>query len=292
MTVLRYKNRLRRIFCFLFSLTWLVQQPAFGMTAILVQRAGSFIIVAADSRAISTGGGLPDDQTCKIQLLDKYSFFAGAGITYNKSGTPGEFPFVAKQEAINAYRPNASIESVADAWAGSMEAIFSKQPLTWKHGILTILKKYQADERIIVQGVFGRSHTDVEMRQVDINYTETPTAISFSHKSPADVIDDEAVITHWGTTPAWRFIAELLAGNTQKSKDWRTSTADEVALRGLPRVDGHAFEMKAVLDAAIAAAVDPTVGGEVAVLVLERGKPARWFSQAACTNQAAESERR
>jgi hypothetical protein len=42
--------------------------------------------------------------------------------------------------------------------------------------------------------------------------------------------------------------------------------------------------MKAVLAAAISAEVDPAVGGEVAVLILERGKPARWFSQAACAN--------
>jgi hypothetical protein len=130
------------------------------------------------------------------------------------------------------------------------------------------------------------------MRQVDIDYTETPIAISFSHKSPAEVIDDEAVITHWGTSPAWQFIAGLLVGDTQKSTDWRTSIADEVALRGLQPVDGYAFEMKAVLEAAISAEVDPAVGGEVAVLILERGKPARWFSQAACANQATESQRR
>jgi hypothetical protein len=84
------------------------------------------------------------------------------------------------------------------------------------------------------------------MRQVDINYTETPIALSFSHKPPAEVIDDETVITHWGTSPAWKFIAELLVGETQKSAAWRTSVADEVALRGLQRVDGYAFEMKAV----------------------------------------------
>jgi hypothetical protein len=122
------------------------------------------------------------------------------------------------------------------------------------------------------------------MRQVDINYTETPIAISFSHKPPTEVNDDEAVITHWGTSSAWRFIAELLVGDTQKSAAWRTSIADEVAFRGLQPVDGYAFEMKAALEAAISAKVDPAVGGEVAVLILERSKPARWFSQAACAN--------
>jgi hypothetical protein len=286
MPALRYNCRFaRKILCIFLLEAWLVQQPVFDMTAILAKRTGSFIIIAADSRAISTGGKPRDDQTCKIQLLDRYSFFAGAGVTSNASGTPGEFPFVAKQEALHAYRPTASLEDVANAWANSMEAIYYGQPLTWKRGIVSALKKYQTNEHIIVQGVFGRTNTDVEMQQVDINYAETPTAISFSHKSPGEVINDETVTTHWGTGSAWQFIAELLAGDAPKSAAWRTSVADVVALKGLPAVDGYAFEMKAELEAAISAGVDPAVGGEVAVLILERGKPARWYSEAACANQ-------
>jgi hypothetical protein len=42
--------------------------------------------------------------------------------------------------------------------------------------------------------------------------------------------------------------------------------------------------MKAAIEAAISAEADPGVGGQVAVLILERGKPARWFSKGACSD--------
>jgi hypothetical protein len=137
MTVLPHNYRsVSKILSILFIEAWLFQQPVFGMTAILAKRTEWFAIVAADSRAISTEGKPRDGHTCKIQLLDRYSFFAGAGVTSNKSGTPGESPFIAKQEALHAYQPTASLENVANAWASSMETIYYEQPLTWKRGIL------------------------------------------------------------------------------------------------------------------------------------------------------------
>jgi hypothetical protein len=105
MTILRHNfHSVSKILFILLIEAWFFQQPVFGMTAILVKLTGSFAIIAADSRAIGTEGKRRDDQTCKIQLLDQYSFFAGAGVTSNEFGTPGEFPFVAKQDAASGYR--------------------------------------------------------------------------------------------------------------------------------------------------------------------------------------------
>jgi membrane associated rhomboid family serine protease len=39
--------------------------------------------------------------------------------------------------------------------------------------------------------------------------------------------------------------------------------------------------LKDAIEVAIAAHVDPTIGGDVAVVILERDKPLRWFNRPA-----------
>ena len=43
--------------------------------------------------------------------------------------------------------------------------------------------------------------------------------------------------------------------------------------------------MKRALDYAVAIGVDPAIGGEVATLIVERGRPASWFSKPSATTE-------
>ena len=53
----------------------------------------------------------------------------------------------------------------------------------------------------------------------------------------------------------------------------------EINRRGLSGVDVHAVIMQRLIEQIIRAGIDPSVGGGVAVLILERDRPARWFHQ-------------
>jgi hypothetical protein len=79
-------------------------------------------------------------------------------------------------------------------------------------------------------------------------------------------------------------VTELLLGGTQKGALWRASVTRESDQRGFQSVDRHAFEMKRALDYAIATGVDPVTGDDVATLIVERDKPARWFSKPSVCN--------
>jgi hypothetical protein len=54
----------------------------------------------------------------------------------------------------------------------------------------------------------------------------------------------------------------------------------EVDARALQQVDAQALFLKMAVEFAIASAHDQRIGGEVSVLVAEKGQPIRWFHQA------------
>jgi hypothetical protein len=270
----------RALLCLAIALGWL-DVAARADTIIAVKRSKEFVIVAADSRVTASSGQRRAYEKCKITLLDARSFFAIAGVVSSKASSAGKVPFDAQREAARQFAPQAGLEAVADRWATVMQQKLSDQPESWKREILRTLVKFHAEDNIIAQGIFGTAGEIADALDVAVNYNTTPQAISFSHREPRAIADDAAGLSLFGTLPGRSVVTDLLHANTPSASSWRARIADQAIKQRLGQIDSYAFAIKAALEAAIAANVDPAIGGSVAVLVLERGLPARWFSRPA-----------
>jgi hypothetical protein len=254
-------------------------------TTIAVKRAKDFVVVAADSRVTGEDGRPRWRDKCKIMLLDDEGFFASVGVVSARGGGgAGEIRFSADQVARHQYGASSDLRRVADGWAEAMEARFNAQQFSWKRSIVNTLRRFQVEDRLFAQGIFASSRATVAAWEAQVNYDETPSTITFSHAATREIVADEAGINLWGTNAGRAVVTELLQGGTEKSALWRASVTRESDQRGFQSVDRHAFEMKRALDYAIATGVDPAIGGDVATLIVERDKPARWFSKPSVCN--------
>ena len=180
---------------------------------------------------------------------------------------------------MRQYNPSSTLTAVADGWAIAMEAKFYAEPHSWKQAMVSAMKNLHVHDRVFVQGIFGSARENISVLEAVVNYHATPTTITFSHRQPQEIIEEEANLTLWGTLPGRSVVAELLRGETPRAATWRSLIAKEAIDIGNRPVDRYALEMKSALDAAISAGVDHAIGGDVAVLILERDRPARWFSR-------------
>jgi hypothetical protein len=222
----------------------LLSQQADAMTAILVKRGASFLIVAADTRVTGSRGEIRDYAECKIQLLDKQSFFASAGVTSNKHGIPGELVFDTKKEAARVFQPSAELRDSADAWGDAMVSIYRSQPDSWKQPIISAIHALKIKDNMVTQGIFARADKNVDAWQVEIKHREAFSSVEFFRGTSVPITEDESAVSYyWGTTPAWEFIANLLRGDTPESASWRSAIAQEAIRRRYLRVDGYALEL-------------------------------------------------
>ncbi len=77
---------------------------------------------------------------------------------------------------------------------------------------------------------------------------------------------------------------EQLQGQAPEAVTWRASVAKPEPAKGYAPADQIAFELKSALEYAITTRVDPAIGGDLAVLILERDQPARWFNKPSACN--------
>jgi hypothetical protein len=274
------------VFCLIFVLDACCSGDIAAATTIAVKRAKDFIIVAADSRVTGEDGRPRRREQCKITLLDDRSFFASAGVVAARAGSEsGVTKFSADQIAKYQYGASPDLKLVADGWAEAMEARFNAQQFLWKQTTVNTMRRFHVEHRLFAQGIFGSGRTIIAAWETQVNYDETPSAITFSRGATREILEEEAGINLWGTNSGRAVVTELLQAGTQKAALWRASVAREAELRGYQRVDRLAFEMKRALDYAIATGVDPAIGGDVATLIVERDRSARWFNKSsACSN--------
>lgn len=274
------------VFCLVFVLEACCSGDVAAATTIAVKRAKDFIIVAADSRVTDEDGRSRRRERCKITLLDDRSFFASAGVVAARAGgESGDTRFSAGQIAKYQYGASPDLELVADGWAAAMEMRFNALQYSWKKTTVNTMKRFHVEDHLFAQGIFGSGRTTIAVWETPVHYNETPSAITFSHGATREILEDEAGISLWGTNSGRAVMTELLQGGTRRAALWRASIARDAEHRGYQKVDRLAFEMKRALDYAVATGVDPVIGGDVAALIVERDRSARWFNKpSACSN--------
>jgi hypothetical protein len=90
----------------------------------------------------------------------------------------------------------------------------------------------------------------------------------------------------WGSDTVAIFVNDSLRGDNATTSQWLLNLHKQAAIFGYGEVDTYAFELKSAIERAIDSGIDPGIGGEVAVLAIEQGRAARWFSlTSACKAQ-------
>jgi hypothetical protein len=257
------------------------QYPARANTIIAALRGSDFLVVAADSRTIDAAGN-QNDQTCKIAQLDARSFFASSGLKGNSDPTTIRFD-VMEQAKIH-YLATIPLSDNADIWANTVQCLYQNQPNLWKEETINGMRAVAGYGDAVTYGIFGRSNDHLDATVVKIKYWRNPITIMFDHRPPEQLPENRWMF--WGSDTGPIFVNNLLRGDNATTSQWLLQSHKQAAIFGYGEVDTYAFELKGAIERAIDSGIDPGIGGEVAVLVIERGRAARWFSPtSACKAQ-------
>jgi hypothetical protein len=236
------------------------------------------IIVAADSREVDANNRPVNSSKCKISRLDDSHFFFSFGKT-KFIDLSRNILVDAHEGARNIFQPSTTVHGLSETWGARMEKDIHKVARVDHQAIASGRSKGS-----IVQGVFGGSDAqgNLAMSKADVAYSASVTAnIALNHSVQDIKFDDEGMLRAFGIDEVGPYIGEFLTNQTPRAKRIRDRLSREIDGLALQKVDGQALFLKTAVEFAIASAHDQRIGGEVSVLVAEKGQPIRWFHQAA-----------
>ena len=220
-----------------------------------------FIVVAMDSRSTPVMGvGPPSDGYCKITpLSDDVIFFEFGYISK-------PYVFDAKEMAINTYISSPSNHYFAQMltiWAGQLLEIYRLLDET-----VPSLRIY-FDGKPWIDGFLGGVNENGKIELDWINISLDPI-IGFSvTKNTVQA----GYLVHGGHV---EIISEFdHGGRTDRARTLLAKISSDGSDRSL--AEKSAIKSQAFVEAVRDWSGDVTIGGEVAVLILERGKKWRWF---------------
>jgi len=244
------------------------QNPGHCNTVIVQVRRDDSVVIAADTLTQTWAGPTPKTSyACKIEQLDPYSVFAASGLT------SGAGPVGVYEEAKTQFISSNPASANAEAWANSVEAIYYQSPEEWKKVIVAILRSYRERGEAVTYGIFEQSAHFVDSAYVEIKYAETPIGISFMHEPPAQTPRTNI----WAMSRVSAFIGDLLREDSDRTRLLRSAMRQKAALIGYQGIDLDAYQIQSSIQAAIDEKIDASIGGDVAVVILEAQKPLRWF---------------
>jgi hypothetical protein len=224
-------------------------------TVILVGLSQDKIIFAADSRAKGYAGYR--DNECKIAALGSETLYVASGMTGTNAGWfdvlyPG---WSSRQFAIEAFRSTGggSLVGIAEKWAEIFE----------QHVIFDLAMRFYTvfpsiENGVVAVAIFGHAGTinQFQIARVEVRCYD-PSCYALTH---------EILWFPPGLTPQ---------GNAATAEPLRLVTLP-------PRFQGRENDpsvVKALVEWAVRQNFSETVGGDVDVVELERGKPVHWVQR-------------
>jgi hypothetical protein len=266
-----YLRKLLIIFAFTGALLWILGVTLAYGTYFAAIIANDYFIIAIDSRAINLTDPSqpPNDRYCKIwPLADDLVFFTtGAVSAINNTG---EFFFDAVDVARRVYtsasgRPRLRL---SEEWAVRMETAYTEYYFGKK------MPRFWINPNDIITGYFaGLDENDVVAAS---SATVSRSGSSFAHTNEYILpIDNPRFIHHNGhVNIIYEFIND---GTTDRARQRLSEIKAETV--GRSPVDSMALRAEAFVKAVMEWSADPYIGGEIATLIVERGKKWRWFSR-------------
>jgi hypothetical protein len=266
------------LICFAFVAPAAAEADVRHGTVIGALYASKYVVVAADGREVDGRNRPVNDRKCKIDRLDDGHFFFAFGRT-TFTDLARNILVDAHDGARRVFATSYPMRALSETWGSRMQAQLQKVARVDHRAIASGLPS-----KSIVQGVFGGTDEqgNLAMAMADVGFSLSVTAnIALNHSTRNFKIGEQGTLQLFGIEETGPFVGEFLAERTPRAKSARATLAGDIAQRGLGPIDARALTLKSALEFAIAAAKDPRVGGEVSVLVAERGQPLRWFYQGA-----------
>jgi hypothetical protein len=273
MTIVAHRHFSSRKFLYvLIAEAIFCQYTAHANTIIAIKRTADFIIIAADSLTTNAEGKPNDHETCKISRLDEKSVFAASGVV---SGEDSGTLFDVRDQAKIHYVSTVSMSGNAEKWARAIQSLYHGRSNEWKGKVVSALTMLNSSE-VVTHEIFARATDHIDAASVEITYSHTPLTIDFDHRPSEEIPIDIAL---WGPERVNLFINKLLRGDSEIAARWQRIVHSQASTLRYGEIDTYAYELKSAVDRAIESDVDPGIGGDVAVLILEPQKPVRWFNQ-------------
>jgi len=226
-----------------------------------------YVVVAIDSREMK--GTVPYDQSCKIVPFSSNAFFFYAGVisTNQTEGTDFDGTNIAKNSYKKFGAETTKIAEIADDWARGMIGVFEQRPLAYGagavHGIMTngYFVGTGPDGNLLVEGRF-------------VIYDPRFHAFaSFPVGKPPTFVDPMLGATYAN-------------GHANLIKEFSNGAQTDRASKVLAQIGNYPTNQDTVAaryKAYVGAVEDwtgaPDIGGETAVIILERGEHWRWFNR-------------
>lgn len=256
------------------KVAFLIAMFTFPVAAQVVEHGTYFVagfsteygVVAIDSRELH--GPEIDDRYCKIRLLSPTAFFFSRGVTSATYNLINSVMFDARDVALSVYERSekqvVGFDGVAQEWASEIQRIYSQSAVEFGR---SAVNNIMTDGFFVGTGMDGK----IEFAGRRITYQ--------MFGAPAFVISPQPVVfrdpTDFPTYAAGyrEIIAEFENGGTTARA--RAVLAQLGMIR--PGPDGIAALYSAYVGAVRDWSGEKGIGGDVATIIIERGKGWRWY---------------
>jgi hypothetical protein len=233
--------------------------------------SNDFAVVSIDSRSTDPLHPEipPNDQYCKILPLSDDLIFFSTGMVAAKEDNQVIIDAAAAARDVYAMAPHpADLGELIDRWDILIKPSYTKMIMMHSE-IAEIISR-----KAIVNGLFiGISRSNrMALAQAELTYTTDGHINTYlNYHEPAG---NGIAIFHGGHL---ELIEELDRGMTKRA---RAKIAEMRARQATaPGVDDWADKSSMVVKAVMDWSNDPTIGGDIASIIIERGRKWRWFSR-------------
>jgi hypothetical protein len=265
------------LFCLALSPRPALAQDVGHGTFYLFGISRDFAVVAIDSRDMikTTARDRFNDRTCKIRPLSPTAFFFSVGIETAIREATGKTVFEARDIAKDAFAGAGSagdFTNLAETWASRMERTLRKLPLS-----PSIMKDMAAKGYFVgARGFFIGTAPDGDIVIGTGTITYRPEGkVHFVHAAEAVTPTATPRVAQSANQPALDVEKEFVnGGQTDRAKKIIQDNAWAKIGDG---ADGQAQRFENIVAAVRDWSGNPAIGGDIAVIILERGKTVRWF---------------
>lgn len=252
----------------------LLSVDAFGLnfwrgTYYAVAISKDLAVIAIDSRStnLQNPSAAPDDRYCKIHpLADDLIFFSTGMVKATDAG--GHIIFDAADWASLAYNKTPdrkNLQEMASLWDDYMRIsyryIFALHPNLWSEfNGKTVIKGFfvgfdRRDEMVISNAAMEASGNRMDTK-LETN-KQLGNDVPFVHGGHAEIIN------------------EYIDEKTSRAKQIRAEVKERGG--GKPMIEALAITAESFVRAVRDWSGDPAIGGDISVIMLERGRKWRWF---------------
>jgi len=250
-----------------FSHTAAAQTVGHG-TYYIAAVSADFVVVTIDSRELLNyvNGPFANDRYCKIRPLSPTAFFFATGDTSVTSATVRVFD--ADDIAQIAYGSDARLDQLAEKWAIQMQAVYNRYSDVFA-------ARHKAGDTVAM-GFFVWTDNDANIELDGAIITYQPTVLihfpyAINHYPLGDPNDPKLLRSGYP-----EIVQEFKDdGQTERARSIIAAANKEIV--GKLQVDAIAIRLVAINSAVRDWSRDSGIGGEIAAIILERGKGWRWF---------------